>query len=127
MIKAKTVLATALLFLTLGCAVTMPSATAPSKPTPIEGGALVPKASNTVFTLCGLPMVLIIQRANGIEVYAGPNILKKAKSIDPHVPLVIADITKSWNGTSYGIECPPPPSDMKTPKKKKPREWYANF
>lgn len=123
-INIKAVLISTLLVLSLGCQAN-PVLKQNAEPRPVEGGGmLIPKTGNTVFTMCGLPMLLIMHNEDGIEVYGGPNIATRAMSIPSNVPLTVAEMSSAWPDK---IECPKPSSDTKGHEKKKPREWYAGF
>ena len=124
MINIKAILITTLLIFSLGSAAN-PVLEQNSDPLPLKnGGVLIPKIGNTVFTLCGLPMLLIMHDKNGVEVHAGPDIARRAMTIPSDVPLTIADMSAAWPNK---IACPEPSGDTKGHEKKKPREWYAGY
>ena len=137
MIKIKILLVTLLLSFCVGCAASPKSenyhkaetqAEMLNKDMPIRlpnGGTMIPKSGNTVFTMCGLPIMLVIHNELGVEVYGGEEMVKRAQDIDPDHPLTIAEISKTWG--DHMVQCPAGSDGTNAPVKKKPREWYAGF
>ena len=127
MINIKILLIATLLFasLSLGCGAT-PKLPDTSRPIPMPGGGLlIPKMGNTVFTICGLPVILVIHNKLGVEVYAGEDMVERAQTIDPDTPMSVAEISRTWGDQM--MQCPADSDGTNAPVKKKPREWYAGY